>query len=146
MLAQYGPVPEISITFDPAARCYGFSTRLPSLRPHWTIDTFTSLEDVMRWVDPWTERVWEEPGEADDSRILVSRLKKPGAGGAEALICDNIGSREERQMSNGTIHSAYEITAGIDEVVEYLRTGDENRQALMHANLLLTNLMRLLRP
>ena len=49
-------------------------------------------------------------------------------------------------MSNGTIHSAVEITAAIDEIVEYLRTGDENRQALMHANLLLTNLMRLLRP
>ena len=75
MLDQHGPVPEISITFDPATRCYGFSTRLPGLRPHWTIDTFTSLEDVMRWVDPWTERVWEEPSEADDSRILVSREK-----------------------------------------------------------------------
>jgi hypothetical protein len=49
-------------------------------------------------------------------------------------------------VSNGTIHSASEITVAIDEIVEYLRTGDENRQALMHANLLLTNLMRLLRP
>ena len=74
MLAQHGPVPEISITFDPATRCYGFSTRLPGMRPHWMIDTFTSLEDVMRWVDPWRERVWEEPGDADESRILVSRL------------------------------------------------------------------------
>ena len=44
-------------------------------------------------------------------------------------------------MSNGTIHGAYETTAAIDEIVEYLRTGDENRQALMHANFLLTNLM-----
>ena len=78
MLAQHGPVPEISITFDPATRCYGFSTRLPGMRPHWMIDTFTSLEDVMRWVDPWRERVWEEPGEADESRILVSRREKPG--------------------------------------------------------------------
>jgi hypothetical protein len=41
-------------------KCYGFSTRLPGMRPHWMIDTFTSLEDVMRWVDPWRERVWEE--------------------------------------------------------------------------------------
>ena len=78
MLAQHGPVPEISITFDPATRCYGFSTRLPGMRPHWTIDTFASLEDVMRWVDPWRERVWEEPGDADESRILVSWSKKPG--------------------------------------------------------------------
>jgi hypothetical protein len=63
MLVQHGPTPEISITFDPSTLSYGFSTRLPSLRPHWTIDTFASLEEVMRWVDPWTERVWEE---ADD--------------------------------------------------------------------------------
>ena len=49
MLAPRRPVPEISITFDPATRCYGFSTRLPGMRPHWMIDTFTSLEDVMRW-------------------------------------------------------------------------------------------------
>ena len=47
--------------------------------PHWTIETFASLEDVMRWVDPWTEHVREEPGDADDSRILVSRSKKQGA-------------------------------------------------------------------
>lgn len=78
MLAQYGPVPEISITFDPATRCYGFSTRLPGMRPHWAIDTFESLEAVMHWADPWKERVWEEPSEGDDSRILVSREKKPG--------------------------------------------------------------------
>jgi hypothetical protein len=49
-------------------------------------------------------------------------------------------------MSNGTIRTAADITAAIDEILEYLKTGDENRQALMHANLLLTNLMRLLRP
>jgi hypothetical protein len=72
MLAQHGPVPEISITFDPGTGYYGFSTRLPGRRPHWVIDTFPSLEDVMRWVDPWRERVWEEPGEADESRILIS--------------------------------------------------------------------------
>jgi hypothetical protein len=85
MLAQHGPVPEISVTFDPAMRCYGFSTRLPGMRPHWMIDTFTSLEDVMRGVDPWRERVWEEPGDADESRILVSRLKFAAGRGEEKI-------------------------------------------------------------
>src|SRR5258707_10304743 len=79
MLAQHGPVPEISITFDPATRCYGFSTRLPGMHPHWEIDTFASLEDVMRWADPWRERGWEEPSDADESRILFSRQTIPGA-------------------------------------------------------------------
>ena len=49
------------------------------MRPHWMIDTFKSLEDVMRWVDPWRERLWEEPWEADESRILASRSEKPGS-------------------------------------------------------------------
>ena len=44
MLVQHGPVPEISITFDPETRCYGFSTRLPGMHPHWVINTFESLE------------------------------------------------------------------------------------------------------
>jgi hypothetical protein len=79
MLAQHGPIPEISITFDPAMCCYGFSTRLPGMRPHWKIDTFDSLEAVMLWADPWRERVWEEPSDADESRILISRERKPGA-------------------------------------------------------------------
>ena len=63
---QYGPMPEISINFDPATRCYGFSVRLPGIRPHWIIDTFASLEDVTRWVDPWKERVWKEPSDANE--------------------------------------------------------------------------------
>lgn len=49
-------------------------------------------------------------------------------------------------MSNGTMLNAADFTAAIDEIIEYLKTGDQNRQALMHANLLLTNLMCLLRP
>jgi hypothetical protein len=50
------------------------------------------------------------------------------------------------EVSNGTTHNAADITAAVDEIIDYLKIGDENRQALMHANLLLTNLMRLLRP
>jgi hypothetical protein len=49
-------------------------------------------------------------------------------------------------VSNGTIRNATDITTAIDEIIDYLKSGDENRQALMHANLLLTNLTRLLRP
>jgi hypothetical protein len=76
MLAQHGPVPEISITYDPATHCYGFSARLPGMRPHWVIDTFRSIEEVMLWADSWRERIWEEPSDADEDRILISREKK----------------------------------------------------------------------
>jgi hypothetical protein len=47
----------------------------------------------MRWVDPWAERIWEEPWEADDSRILVSRSKKPGALGASVTRADRLKAR-----------------------------------------------------
>jgi hypothetical protein len=50
MFAQHGPVPEIFITFDPAMRCYGLSTRLPGMRPQWMIDTFlTEVEAGTAW-------------------------------------------------------------------------------------------------
>jgi hypothetical protein len=80
MLVQRGPVPEISITFDPAIRCYGFYTRLPGMRPHWVIDSFRSMEEVMLWVDPWRERVWEEPSDADEDRATVVAGEEVGGG------------------------------------------------------------------
>jgi len=30
----------------------------------------------MRWADPWQERVWVEPGDADESSVLVSRAER----------------------------------------------------------------------
>jgi hypothetical protein len=45
---------------------------------HHEIDTFRTLEHAMRWADPWGERIWEEPSDADESAVLVSRCKKLG--------------------------------------------------------------------
>jgi hypothetical protein len=42
------------------------------MRPHCVIDTFESLEAVMRWADPWRERGWEEASDADEDRVDVS--------------------------------------------------------------------------
>jgi hypothetical protein len=49
-------------------------------------------------------------------------------------------------MSDEAMFYTPDITAAIDQIIAYLKAGDQNRQALMRANLLLTNLMRLLRP
>jgi hypothetical protein len=39
-----------------------------------------------------------------------------------------------------------DITGSMDRVLEHLKLAGQPRQALLHANLLLTNLMALLRP
>jgi len=47
----------------------------------FVMNDFASLERCMSWADPWHERIWEEPSEADDTRILFSRKRKPTAVG-----------------------------------------------------------------
>jgi hypothetical protein len=69
-------VPIGRITFDPQTRYYGFSFHFEGLRVHHKIDTFETLEHAMRWADPWGERIWEEPSNADEIAVLVSRRKK----------------------------------------------------------------------
>lgn len=73
------PVPICRIIFDPQTRCYAFAFNFEGQRVHHTISTFDSIEQVKRWADPWAERIWEEPSDADELTLLVSRCKKPGA-------------------------------------------------------------------
>jgi hypothetical protein len=47
---------------------------------------------------------------------------------------------------NEKIAYTQDITGSIDSVLEYLKPHVQPRQALLHANLLLTNLTALLRP
>jgi hypothetical protein len=47
---------------------------------------------------------------------------------------------------NEKIAYTQDITGSIDSVLEYLKPDVQPRQPLLHANLLLTNLMALLRP
>jgi hypothetical protein len=60
-------------------RCYGFAFNFAGRPVHHRIDTFDTLEWALRWADPWQERIWEEASDADESSILVSRPKRPGA-------------------------------------------------------------------
>jgi len=48
-------------------------------RVHWAIKTMESVERAMLWADPWGERIWEEASDADESALLISVAKKPGA-------------------------------------------------------------------
>lgn len=72
------PVPIAKITFDPQTRCYGFAFHFEGRPVHHRIDSFETLEQVMRWADPWNERVWEETSDADETAVLISMRKKPG--------------------------------------------------------------------
>ena len=74
-------IPETTIFNDPAIGSYGFSTRFPGQRPHHTIATFNSVDEVLAWCDPHRERIWEEASDADETKILVSRDFKEGTVG-----------------------------------------------------------------
>jgi hypothetical protein len=71
-------IPEITIFYNPATGCYGFSTRFPGQRVHHMIDTFKSVQDVFGWCDPHGERIWEEVSDADETKLLISRDFKGG--------------------------------------------------------------------
>jgi len=42
------------------------------------INTFNSVEDVLRWCDPHREHIWEEASDADETKLLISRDYKEG--------------------------------------------------------------------
>ena len=74
-------IPETTIFYSPETGCYGFSTRFPSQSPHHIIDTFNSVEEVLRWCDPHREHIWEEASDADETKLLISRDYKQGTVG-----------------------------------------------------------------
>jgi hypothetical protein len=67
------PVPESRITFNPGTHLYGLSVRFSGRPPHFEMDEFETLDRAMAWVDPWKERIWAEPSDADESCPLVSQ-------------------------------------------------------------------------
>jgi hypothetical protein len=71
------PVPPCTITFNPATGFYGFATRFDGRLPHDQMAAFTSVENVLAWVDPQNERVWDAASDADESAIMLSRAYKP---------------------------------------------------------------------
>jgi hypothetical protein len=73
------PVPECTLFYDAATGMYGFSFRFAGGKPHFVMGTFRTLEDAKTSADPHSEMVWEEPSDADESKLLVSRTLKPGA-------------------------------------------------------------------
>jgi hypothetical protein len=52
---------------------------------HHCTDTFESVERAFSWADPWNERVWEEPSDTDETALLISTRKKPGALGSSPV-------------------------------------------------------------
>jgi hypothetical protein len=72
-------VPVATLTYDPKTKYYGFSFRFEGRSLHHAIASFKTIDDAKTWADPWGERIWEEPSDADESALLVSRWKVPGA-------------------------------------------------------------------
>jgi len=73
------PVPECRVSFNPATGCYGFAFQFAGKPPHHRMDVFKSIGDLLAWVDSHKEMVWEEPSDADESCLMISRRYKPGS-------------------------------------------------------------------
>ena len=67
------PVPIATIFQNPATGWFGVSFHFEGRQPHYVLDTHLTLDDALRAADPHKERIWEEPGDADESKLLVSR-------------------------------------------------------------------------
>ncbi len=67
------PVPIAAIFQNPATGWFGVSYHFEGRQPHYVLDTHLTLDDALRAADPHNERIWEEPSDADESRLLVSR-------------------------------------------------------------------------
>jgi hypothetical protein len=77
--AMARPTPECIVRYNSETRLFAFEVRFAGQRPHYAIDVFEWLDMLMRWIDPHNERVWEEPSDADEIKILISRWYKEGS-------------------------------------------------------------------
>ncbi len=50
------------------------------------MEVFSSMGDALAWIDPHRERTWEEPSDADDTRLLISRRYKEGSVADQATL------------------------------------------------------------
>jgi hypothetical protein len=67
------PVPIATIFQCPATDWFGVSYHFEGCQPHYVLDTHLMLDDALRAADPHNERIWEDPSDADESKLLVSR-------------------------------------------------------------------------
>jgi hypothetical protein len=90
------PVSICTITFEAATGCYGFATRFKGKPPHDRMGTFESIENVLAWVDPQQERLWEPASDADESKVMLSRAYKPGS---VPWRCENLPARSAQEST-----------------------------------------------
>jgi hypothetical protein len=59
------PTPIATVTYNAATNMYALSIRFEGHAVHFEMDTFRTLEDLLRWLDPGRDRVWERGEEAE---------------------------------------------------------------------------------
>jgi hypothetical protein len=73
-----GKVPICTIALD-SAGTFGFRVNFAGRPPHDVMSSFPSPEATLNWLDLHRERIWIEPSDADESKLLISRAYLPGA-------------------------------------------------------------------
>jgi len=72
-------IPVTVVWFNAATSRYGFSVSFAGRPPHYTMDVFDSLKNLMAWLNPHGEILFAEPSDADESKLLVSVGYRPGS-------------------------------------------------------------------
>jgi hypothetical protein len=61
------------------------------------MEVFSSIGDALAWIDPHGERTWEEPQDADETRLLISRRYKEAT---NPIMDTDIGSGAWRALAH----------------------------------------------
>ena len=70
--------PHCKIFFDREQFHWAYETWFPGYPIHDRASMYATVEDVLLYVDPQQERIWEESGEGHE-RVLLSQGFKPGS-------------------------------------------------------------------
>jgi hypothetical protein len=72
-------VPLCAISLNRETGLYEYAIWFDGQPPHDSADTFTCLQHVIWWVDPQSERIWEDVNDAESGLLKMSRGYKPGS-------------------------------------------------------------------
>src|SRR5689334_11253320 len=75
------PVSYAAITVNPETQKYGFVIWMPGKKPHYAmVEVFATQKNAREYLDPHSERVWQEPQTYDASIVAVSTGFKEASG------------------------------------------------------------------
>jgi hypothetical protein len=73
------PAVVTTVFYVPETLRFGFRCAFEGRPPHYVIATCLTMQDALDHCDPHRDCVWEEPSDANENALLVSREYKEGS-------------------------------------------------------------------